>query len=109
MPTLEDSGTQTATVTTEHTLTTLSGNKTYQLYVDTANMAAGDAVELRIKTKVLSGGTTRCVSKATYKHAQSADDLIKISIPVMSDQEYVATLKQTAGTGRDFPWKVMSP
>ena len=109
MPTLEASGTQTATISTEHTLATITTNKTLTLIVDTAAMAADDVLELRVKTKVLSGGTTRVVQKATYQHAQPADDLIKMSLPVQSDQEYVATLKQTAGTGRAFPWKVLSP
>lgn len=107
--TVEDSGTQTATVTTEHTLETNAGDKTFVLIVDTVNMVNGDVLELRCKTKVLSGGTTRVAYMATYQNAQSADDMIKISIPIPSDEEFVATLKQTAGgAGRDFPWKVVS-
>lgn len=108
MPTLEASGTQSATVTTEHTLATLTGNKVYVLVVDTINMVGGDSLELRVKTKVLSGGTTRVMQKATYKHAQPADNIIKMSVPVPSDQEFVATLKQVTGTSRNYPWKVLS-
>ena len=108
MPTVEASGTQTATIGTEHTLATIVTAKTLVLLVDVVNMVNADELELRVKTKILSGGVTRTAYKASYKHAQSADDLIKISIPIPSDQEAVFTLKQAAGTGRAFPWKVMS-
>jgi hypothetical protein len=109
MPTVENSGTQTATIGTEHTLATISTAKTLVLYVDASAMVNGDRLELRAKTKILNGGTTRVAQKGVYQHAQPADDLIKFSVPIMSDQEAVFTLKQTAGTGRNFPWKVMSP
>src|SRR4030066_540849 len=108
MPTVEASGTQTATISTEHTLATVSTAKTLVLLVDVNAMVNADELELRVKTKMLSGGTTRVAYKASYKHAQPADDLIKISIPIPRDQEAVFTLKQVAGTGRAFPWKVMS-
>ena len=39
--TVEGSGTQTATINTEHTLHTNSGAKVLTLLVDTANMANG--------------------------------------------------------------------
>lgn len=108
--TLEASGTQTATIGTEHTLATLTGNKTYVLVVDTVNMTSAsgtpDIVELRVKTKVLTGGVTRQVYPAAYVNSQA--DPIKISIPIPSDQEAVFTLKQVQGTGRAFPWKVLS-
>ena len=103
---LEASGTQAATVTTEHTLATVATEGTFVLYVDTAAMVLIDEVELRIKTKILSGGTTREFLLETYTHIQGQP--IKASIPVNSDQEVVFTLKQTLGTSRSFPWKVVS-
>lgn len=102
---LEASGTQVAVVTTEHTLATVATDGTFVLYVDTNAMVLIDELELRVKTKVLSGGTTREFLVATYIHVQGQP--IKASIPVASDQECVFTLKQTAGTGRSFPWKVI--
>ena len=104
---LEASGTQTATVGTEHTLATLTTAKTFQLYVDLANLASGDVVELRVYLKVLSGGTSREAQYAVYSGVQGQP--IVWSIPVMSDIEVKFTLYQTAGTGRSFPWKVLSP
>ncbi len=103
---VESSGTQTAVVTTEHTLATETGAGTFVLYVDTANMVLIDELELRVKTKMLSGGTTGEFLIATYAHVQGQP--IKASIPVFSDQEVVFTLKQTAGTARTFAWKVVS-
>jgi len=32
-----------------------------------------------------------------------------LAAPFLSDQEYVVTLEQNNGTGRAFPWKVLSP
>lgn len=99
-------GDQTAVIGTEHTLVTDTTNKVYVLVVDTANMALGDILELRIKTKARSGGTSRQAYSKTYAHVQG--DPNKYSVPVPADVEIVATLKQTAGTGRVFPWKLLS-
>lgn len=99
------SGDQTAVVTTEHTLTTITDAGTYVLYVDTANMVLIDEVELRAKVKVKSDGTTREFLLETYTHVQGQP--VKASIPVASINEVVFTLKQTAGTARTFKWEVV--
>jgi hypothetical protein len=105
----EASGTQAATVGTEHTLATIATAKVFQLYVDISALAAGEHVELKVKSKVLSGGTTRALSSAIYSWRDAAIDPIAVSIPIMSDQECVCTLKQLDGTGRSFPWAVKTP
>lgn len=106
------SGTQTATVTTEHFLSSPNVAGTYTLHVDTVNMVAGDVVELRIYQMVLTSGTARVAYYAQYAGAQLADDVIKISVPVsneLTDTNALRfSLKQTYGTSRDFPWKVLS-
>lgn len=104
--TLAHSGTQTAVISTEHTLSTETGNATFILEVDTAAMVVGDVLELRAYGKTLTGGTEHLRYTATYIHVQS--DQIKQSLPVPSDISTKFTLKQTAGTGRAFPWKVLS-
>jgi len=105
------SGTQSATVGVEHTLTTLAAGKTYTLHVDCNAMTHGtgtaDELELRIKTNVLNGGTERVTYMATYVGAQ--DIPIKISLPVPVPQTATVTLKQTAGTGRSYPWSITTP
>lgn len=105
-PTVIACGTQTATINTEHVLATDTTCKNYVLVVDTGNLANGDTLELRLYTKVLSGGTERLVYLAVYVNAQGEPQ--KYSIPVPANISLKATLKQTAGTGRDFPWSLLS-
>lgn len=100
-----NSGSQTATIGTEHTLATETTAGVYVLVVDTGNMVDGDKVELRLKTKARSGDTSRLAYRGTYRHVQL--DPNKYSIPVPVDTEVVATLKQTDGTGRAFPWNLL--
>lgn len=105
------SGTQSATVTTEHFLTSPNVAGTFTLHVDTVNMVAGDVVELRIYQMVLTGGTQRVAYYARFDGAQPTDDLIKISVPISNEltdtNSLRFSLKQTYGTSRDFPWKVL--
>lgn len=107
MPTSNQSGSQTATISTEHDLgTEITTAGTYVLVVDTAAMVAGDVLELRIKTKAKSGGTQRVAYVVSYANAQAAPN--KYSVPVPIDTSFQATLKQTAGTGRAFPWNILA-
>ena len=108
--TAEATGT-TATVTTEHTLRDVAAAGSYTLHVDTNAMVAGDALELRVYQIVLTGGTRRVAYLATYTGAQPADDQIKISVPIsneLTDSGSLRfTLKQTLGTSRSYPYKVL--
>lgn len=109
--TAQGSGTQTATVTTEHTLLDVAVAGTFTLHVDLVNMVAGDVVELRLYQMVLTAGTRRVVYFDRYCDAQFADNLVAVSVPIsneLTDAGAVrATLKQTFGTSRNFPWKVL--
>jgi len=106
------SGTQSATVTTEHFLSSPNVAGVYTLHVDTVNMVAGDVLELRVYQMVLTGGTQRVVFQSSYVGAQAVDDLIKVSVPIaneLTDTNALRfSLKQTAGTSRNFPWKVLT-
>ena len=108
--TVEASGTQTATLDTEHTLATEAEAKVYVLIVDTGAMVNGDITVLRVKFPVLSGGTSRLVFSATYAHVQA--DPIKTSIPFcnpgLDATGGTFTLEQTDGTGRAYPWALVS-
>ena len=101
-----DSGSQTATISTEHTLSTQTTAGTYVLVVDLGNLANGDVVELRLKTKAKAAGTSRLAYLATFANAQGAPNTYSIPVPV--DTEIVATLTQTAGTGRSFDWNLLT-
>ena len=105
------SGTQTATVGTEHFLSSVSAKGEFQLVVDTTNMVDGDATELRIYRVPLTGGTPTAADFKGYYGAQPAHEIVKESPYVSNDltdtQSLRFSLKQTFGTGRDFAWKVL--
>jgi hypothetical protein len=99
------SGSQTAVIDTEHTLTTQTDAGTYILVVDLNVLANGDTVVLKIKTKAKTGSTSHLAYSATYANVQS--NLNVYSIPVPIDTEIVCTLEQTDGTGRTFDWNLL--
>lgn len=106
------SGTLTATAGgTEDFLTSPNVAGTFTLHVDTNNMAAGDVIELRVYQMVLTSGTQRVAYVQRYEGVQSVDDKIKISVPIsneLTDTNALRfSLKQTKGTARQFPWKVL--
>lgn len=99
-------GTQTASISTEHSLgSEETADAYYQLLVDLSNMVNGDVLELRAKVKVKTGGTARLVARATYRDAQEEDGCF--SVPVPNIYGVVFTLKQTAGTGRNYDWSIL--
>lgn len=104
--TLIDSNTQAAAISTEHTLSEQTVANTYVLVVDTAALALGDIVELRIYTKVLTGGTARLAYMVSYANLQGQPN--KYSVPVPANIYFKATLKQVLGTGRSFPWALLA-
>lgn len=100
-------GSQTATINTEHVLNTTTPETTdgiYQLYIDVAAMVAGDVTEIRIKEKCRTGDTQRQVLVSTLAGAQSDPLWCSPSLILMNGWDM--TLKQTAGTGRAFPWSI---
>jgi hypothetical protein len=101
--TLDNSGTQTATIGTEHTLDSPSTSATYVFMVDTVNMANNDILELRCYDKV-DATNLRVIWKGTYQHIQVV--IGKASPPLAVTAGAQFTLKQTAGTGRSYPWSV---
>lgn len=107
MPTVNTSGSQTATVGTEHTLATISTAKTLILAVDVAAMLGGttpDILELRLYGKARTGDTERLLKCYPFLGVQV--EALFLSIPIPSPHHYKCTLKQTQGTGRAFPWAV---
>jgi|SRR5882724_1852346 len=100
---IDASGSQTAVIGTEHSLDTPTTVATYVLSVDTVNFVNGDLVELRVYDMV-DGSNYRQVWKAVYQHAQVNNG--KVSPPIAITTQAKFTLKQTAGTGRVFPWSV---
>lgn len=99
-------GTQAATISTKHTLSTAAGMGVYTLLVDASNMQAGDTLEIILGLKVTSVGTVRDVFVASFSDAQTTEPH-KISIPINAPYGCTAYLRQTAGTGRSFDWTLL--
>jgi hypothetical protein len=106
------SGTQTCAIGTEHFLSSPNVAGTFTLHLDTNAMQAADVLEVRIYQMVLTGGTARVAYYATFIGVQPTDDKIKISVPISSDlaesNALRFSIKQTFGTGRSIPWKVLT-
>lgn len=111
-------GSQAATVGTEHTLTGVNEAGTYTLDLDTVNMLSKDVVEIRVYKMTVASGSSRVLFVQVYSGAQFTDDLIKISVPVsngLTDTNALKfTLKQVydsvngaSGAGKSFPWSVL--
>ncbi len=104
MATVKTSGTQAATVPTEHVLATVTDAGVYQLVVDTSVMVNGDELELKIYGKVRTGDTERLLHQSSYAHVQT--EKLKTSLPAISPHHMKVTLNQLAGTTRTFIWAV---
>lgn len=104
--TVSASGTKTADGT-EQTLTTDTTNATYQPKIDLSNMANGDALEVRIYTKVLSTSSLNQVWKGTY--ANIGVNKVIIGPMLASDQSYSVTIKQVLAPSsyKNFDWSLL--
>jgi hypothetical protein len=96
--------TQSATLDTDHTLTTQTTAGTYVLGVDFTNHAAADITEISIYVKLRSASTSKLAYRATFSGLQ--DTPIKYSVPVPVPFEIICKLQQTDGTGRNFEWSL---
>lgn len=108
--TVAASGSQTATVTTTHTLVTqaaASGGGHYQLSVDANAMVGGDELRLTLETKARAADTTRVVYEMYVANVQACPILVSPSVAVQDSNELVAKLTQTTGTSRAFPWALL--
>ncbi len=104
------SGTLTIS-TTEQSL--ISGNSTlqsnttagvYELWLDLSALAAGDGVQLKLKEKVISGGTQNIAEGPVYSGPQSPPIVIYVSSILMNGWDI--TLTQTGGVARAIPYSI---
>lgn len=97
-------GTLTTTgSSTEDVLATVTTAATLQLVVDCNGFAADDHAEIRIYTKVLSGGTERLLW--VFSVGNDMDD-IWVSPLVVNVDHAKFSITQTTGSGRSIPWSV---
>lgn len=104
-PSIVSSGTQAATLTVEHTLVTTAVPGFYELHVDINALAGGETVVLRLKESVLESGTVREVGYASIAGAAAAPFIRSLG-PFSFPRGVTATLTQTGGTGRSYPWRL---
>ena len=106
--TVVDSGTKLADGT-EQTLVSTTNSGHYTATIDKSLMQAGDTLEIRYYKKVLAGSALLPIDKLTFIDAQPADDKLCFVPPVTCPFGYKITLKQTAGTNRNYEWSVETP
>lgn len=105
---VNSSGSQTATISTEHTLATITATAAvFSVVVDVANLTTSstpDILEIRVYGKARSTDSERLIKVWTMMGTQS--ETLWFSPPLISPHYFKVTLKQTQGTGRSFPWAV---
>lgn len=104
---VKTSGSQTATLDTEHTLATVTDAGTYCLAVDLDALAGGsspDIMRIKLYGKARSSDTERLIKTWSFWGVQS--EKLWISPAFLSPHHMKWTLEQTDGTGRAFPWAV---
>lgn len=106
MAAIESSGTQSATLGTEHTLATPTTLNSRVLVVDASALVAGETLTLRIKGKVLTGGTERLIRESVF--AGPVYETNVQSMPAVQTFGGAITLTQTGGTGRSYDWSVVT-
>lgn len=105
MSSIVDSGSQTTSGTTEHTLSTRTVAGTYLFGADLNSSVAGDIVELFIYKRATSGGTSRLYRHATFGPVLAVE-LIVESIPctLATGGELIFKLKKAVGSNTAYPW-----
>lgn len=100
------SGSQTATISTRHQLgSTITTAGVYVLVVDMNALVLGDTLILEAEIKAKSGSTSRVAYKTRFSHAQSEPNKLSVPIPVSDSVSFFLT--QSAGTGRAFDWNIL--
>jgi hypothetical protein len=104
---VESSGSQTATISTEHTLATITAANVFNLALDVANMTGGTSFDILIVReygKARSSDSERLLGEYTLAGVQG--QALFETVPRVSPHYLKYTIQQTQGTGRAFPWAV---
>ena len=104
---VKTSGSQTCTISTEHTLATVTDAGVYQLALDLNALADGATPDILVVAaygKARSSDTERLME--TWEFVGSQGKPLWRSNPEVSPHSYKVTIKQTQGTGRAVPWAI---
>lgn len=100
------SGTQTATLDTEHTLgTAQTDDASYLGRVNVTNMVAADVLKVRVYVKAVSAGALALWQEITLSGAQTED--VVDTDPCASVHSWELRIEQTDGIGRAFEWSIL--
>ena len=106
--TSSSSGSQTCTVTTEHTLATISAAAgVYSLWFDLNASLGGtspDVFEVRVYSKARSSDTERLCNIFNFKGVQGCQ--LRRTPIYETPHDLRVSIKQSAGTSRAVPWEV---
>lgn len=95
--------TELSMVTGTTTLATDTNDGIYQIFIDFANMAAGDEYEIKVKERVLAASTQRVIWTASVAGAQPG---IFVSPTLILLHGWDATLDKLTGTDRAITWSI---
>lgn len=98
------SGTVTADGS-EQTLLDTDDAGIYCFAIDINNMAEGDDLTIKMSMKILSGGSEEIILE-NFSEDESGISIL-YTAPKFASQGAVFTIEQTAGTNRNYPWKVV--
>lgn len=104
--------TNTATVSTSEyslpnnstTPAAITTDGVYQVFIDTANMAAGDQFSISIKEKATAGGTQRLIEQWILDGAQSKPLFVSPTFIFLHGWD--VTMRRLAGADREFSWSI---
>jgi hypothetical protein len=103
------SGSQTCTISTEHTLATVTDAGVYQVALDLNALADGstpDILTVRVYGKARSSDSERLMESWEFIGAQGKP--LWRSNPELSPHYFKVTITQSQGTGRAVLWAVYS-
>lgn len=86
------------------TLTPITADGVYQVFIDFSAMVAGDTYELKIYEKVQSGGTQRLIATSTLSGVQGQPHYVSPSLILLHGWD--VTLKRLAGSDRTIGWSI---
>lgn len=100
-----ENGEGTATGGAETPLVEVAYGGTFVLLVDLSAMQAGDDVELRLKAKAGGPDSTEVTVEHELFEDVQTDKIAQVWLDV--DEGVEATLEQSAGAARSFPWSLV--
>ena len=100
-------GTRTAGTPPEASFTALGTSPdttdgVFQFYINCANMANGDIIEIQLLEKCVSAGSAGLVYEATLANVQ--DEPIWVSPALTLMHGWTLQMRQTLGTARTYEW-----